>query len=69
LLFASFGLFAPSNLTSALTLTLCAVAVAGAVAMFLELEQGLGGIVRISPEPMRQAVKTLETEPSNQNAP
>jgi len=69
LLFASFGLFAPSNLTSALTLTLCAVAVAGAVAMFLELEQGLGGIVRISPEPMRQAVKTLEAEPSNQNAP
>jgi hypothetical protein len=39
LLFASFGLFAPPNLTSAVTLTLCAVAVAGAVAMFLELEQ------------------------------
>jgi hypothetical protein len=28
--------------------------------MFLELEQGFGGLVRISPEPMRQAVKTLE---------
>jgi hypothetical protein len=60
LLFASFGLFAPRNLTSAATLTLCALAVAGAVAMFLELEQGLGGLVRISPEPMRHAVKTLE---------
>jgi hypothetical protein len=69
LLFASFGLFAPPNLTSAITLTLCALAVAGAVAMFLELEQGFGGLVRISPEPMRQAVKTLEAEPSNQNAP
>jgi uncharacterized membrane protein YqgA involved in biofilm formation len=69
LLFASFGLFAPPNLTSTVTLTLCAVAVAGAVAMILELEQGLGGLVRISPEPMRQAVKTLEAEPSNQNAP
>jgi hypothetical protein len=69
LLFASFGLFAPRNLTSTITLTLCALAVAGAVAMFLELEQGLGGVVRISPEPMRQAVQTLETEPSNQNAP
>jgi hypothetical protein len=44
-------------------------AVAGAVAMFVELEQGFGGLVRISPEPMRQAVRTLETEPSNQNAP
>jgi hypothetical protein len=69
LLFASFSLFAPRNLTSAITLTLCALAVAGAVAMFLELEQGLGGVVRISPEPMRQAVQTLEAEPSNQNAP
>ena len=69
LLFASFGLFAPPNLTSAVTLTLCALAVAGAVAMFLELERGFGGLVHISPEPMRQAVKTLEAEPSNQNAP
>jgi len=48
---------------------LCALAVAGAVAMFLELEQGFGGVVRISPEPMRHAVKVLEAEPSNQNAP
>jgi hypothetical protein len=62
LLFASFGLFAPPNLTSAVTLTLCALAVASAVAMFLELEQGFGGLVRISPEPMRQAVSTLEIE-------
>jgi hypothetical protein len=38
-LFASFGLFAPRNLTSAVVLTLCALAVAGAVAMFLELER------------------------------
>src|SRR6201999_3430809 len=69
LLFASFGLFAPPNLTSAVTLTLCAVAVAGAVAMFLELEQGFRGLVRAAPEPMRQAVKTLDAEPSNQNTP
>jgi hypothetical protein len=69
LLFASFGLFAPPNLTSTVTLTLCALAVAGAVAMFLELEQGFGGVVRISPEPMRKAVLTLETEQSDQNSP
>jgi hypothetical protein len=43
--------------------------VAGAVAMFVELEQGFGGLVRVSPEPMRQAVRTLEAEPNNQNAP
>lgn len=69
LLFASFGLFAPRNLTSAVTLTLCALAVAGAVAMFLELEQGFGKLVRISPDPMRHAVKTLQAEASLQNVP
>jgi hypothetical protein len=61
LLFASFGLFAPRNLTSAVTLTLCAVAVAGAIGMILELEKGFGQMVHISAQPMHQAVKTLQT--------
>jgi hypothetical protein len=62
LLFASFGLFAPPNLTSAVTLTLCALAVAGAVGMILELEQGFGGLVHISPRPMHQAVEALQAD-------
>jgi hypothetical protein len=62
LLFASFGLFAPRNLTSAVTLTLCALAVAGAMGMILELERGFGGLAHISPQPMHQAVQTLRTE-------
>ena len=61
-LFASFGLFAPRNLTSAVTLTLCALAVAGAFGMILELERGFGGLIHISPQPMLQAVKTLDAE-------
>src|SRR5262249_979128 len=61
-LFASFGLFAPRNLTSAVVLTLCALVVAAAVAMFLELEQGFGHFVRVSPQPMQQAVRTLQIE-------
>ena len=61
LLFASFGLFAPRNLTSAVTLALCAVAVAGAIGMILELEQGFGRMVHISAQPMHQAVETLQT--------
>jgi len=61
LLFASFGLFAPRNLTSAITLALCAMAVAGAVGMILELEKGFGDLIHVSPQPMRQAVRTLET--------
>jgi hypothetical protein len=62
LLFASFGLFAPRNLISAVTLTLCAVAVAGAIGMILELERGFGGLVHISSHPMHQTVNTLHTE-------
>ena len=66
LLFASFGLFAPRNLTAAVILTLCALAVAAAVGMFLELEQGFGGLVRVSPQPMRHAAQMLQArlEPS-----
>jgi hypothetical protein len=30
--------------------------------MILELEQGFGGLVHISPQPMRQAVNALQTE-------
>ena len=59
LLFSSFALFAPPNFTSAATLTLCALAVSGAVGMILELEQGLGGLIHISPQPMLQAVMAL----------
>ena len=60
-LFLSFGLFAPRNLISAVTLTLCALAVAGALGMILTLEDGFGRLVHISPQPMRQAAKALET--------
>ena len=59
LLFASFGLFAPHNPVSAVILTLCALAVAGAVAMFLELEHGFGHMIHVSPMPMQQAVEIL----------
>jgi hypothetical protein len=63
LLFASFGLFAPHNLTSAVILTLSALAAAGAVAMFLELEQGFGSVIHISPKPMRLAVQIMQAQP------
>jgi hypothetical protein len=59
LLFASFGLFAPHNMIAASALVLCALAVAGAVEMILELEQPFGGILQISPTPMRQAVNAV----------
>jgi uncharacterized membrane protein YqgA involved in biofilm formation len=64
LLFASFGLFAPRNFTSAMILTLCALAVGGAIGMLLELEKGFGGLIHNAPQPMLQAVKALEARPN-----
>jgi hypothetical protein len=59
--YCSVVLFAPQNFISAVTLTLCAVAVAGAIGMVLELERGFGGLIRVSPRPMRQAVAELKS--------
>lgn len=61
-LFASFGLFAPRNATTVTFLMLCAIAVAGAIGMTLELEKGFGGLVHVSPQPMRAAVSALEVQ-------
>jgi len=64
LLFSSFGLFAPRNLISALTLVLCAIAVSGGVEMILELERPFSGMLHISPAPMQQTVERMK-EPNS----
>ena len=68
LLFASFTLFAPSNVISTVTMTLCAIAIAGAIGMILELERGFGGLVQVSPQTMNQAVAALQAESTNETA-
>src|SRR5262245_66391968 len=68
LLFASFTLFAPSNVISTATMTLCAIAIAGAIGMILELERGFGGLVQVSPQTMNQAVAALQAESTNETA-
>jgi hypothetical protein len=57
LIFASFGLFAPVNLTVIASFLLCSVAVAGAILMILDLGDPMHpGWVQVSGEPMRRAV-------------
>jgi hypothetical protein len=56
ILFASFGLFAPSNATVVGILFVAALSVAGAVALILEMEGAFDGIIKISAEPMRSAL-------------
>ena len=56
IVFGSFGLFAPANATAIAVLCLCSMAVSGGITMILELDSPLSGLVRVSAEPMRQAL-------------
>ncbi|MEZ0171260.1 hypothetical protein [Microvirga sp. TS319] len=59
LLFGSFGLFAPSNATVIIVLLLCALAISGGVFMVLELETATKGLVRISTDPILNAIHEI----------
>ena len=57
--FMSFGLFAPRNLTVVVGLFLCALAASGAVFMILEMYSPFTGLVHISDVPVRSALAHL----------
>jgi len=57
--FVSFGLFAPRNATVVVGFILCAFAVAGAIFLILELYRPLGGLIHVSPAPLRNVLDQL----------
>jgi hypothetical protein len=57
--FMSFGLFAPRNFTVIGTLFVCALSVAGADYLVLEMDGPFEGLVRVSPEPLRYALAQM----------
>jgi hypothetical protein len=59
ILFVSFGLFAPTNMTIVVTLLLSAVSVAGALFLILELDHPFTGLIQLSSAPMRNALAVL----------
>ena len=59
LLFVSFGLFAPTNATALTVLGVGACAIAAAIFLVLELNQPLGGIIKISSAPLVNALQHL----------
>jgi len=59
LIFMSFGLFAPRNTTVVVSLCLCAVSIAAAVFLLLELYTPFSGVLRVSDAPLRTAVSFL----------
>ena len=56
ILFFSFGLFAPANPTAIGALMVASISVAGAIFLILELDQPFSGFIKISSEPMRNAL-------------
>jgi hypothetical protein len=57
--FVSFGLFAPSNATVLTTLFVCAVSVACAIFLILEMGQPFDGVIRIPDAAMRDVLERL----------
>jgi hypothetical protein len=57
--FASFGLFAPKNATAVTVLLICALSVAFAVVLVLELQTPFRGMIRVSPAPLKSALSHM----------
>ena len=63
LIFVGFGVLSPPrNATVMVALFLCALSVAGAIFLIIEMDNPLTGIVRISDAPMRKAQAILNTD-------
>jgi hypothetical protein len=58
-LFAMLGLLAPRNATTWGCLFICAVSMAGAIYLILEMNRPLEGAVQISPAPLRKAISVI----------
>jgi hypothetical protein len=59
ILFLSFGLFTPRNATVFAVLFVCAVSVAGALFLIVELDQPFAGLMRISSAPLTNALAQI----------
>ncbi len=59
IIFASFGLYAPTNATVVATFFVCAVSVACAILLVLELDRPFGGVIRMSTAPLTNALMLI----------
>lgn len=59
IVFVSFGLFAPRNLSVLVALCVCALSIGGAIYMIVEMDEPYGGFIRISSAPVRAALEQL----------
>ena len=61
-LFVGLGLFAPRNLFATAALCLCALTVATALFLLLDMDQPLTGLMKISIEPLRNAMAEISDQ-------
>jgi hypothetical protein len=59
IIFSSYGLFAPRNMTAITAIFLCAVGIGGAIRMITELQTPFSGLIRISGVPLTQALEII----------
>jgi hypothetical protein len=58
-LFVGFGLFAPRNLVAVASLCVWALTAATAVLLILDMDQPLSGFMKLSLEPLRNAMSVI----------
>jgi hypothetical protein len=58
-LFITFGLFAPGNATVLTVLFICALSIAGALFLIIELDRPFSGVIQISSKPLRDALRQI----------
>jgi hypothetical protein len=58
-LFTSFGLLAPRNVTTFVCLLVCAVSMAGAIFLMLEMNRPFEGTIQVSPAPLQKALSLI----------
>ncbi len=61
-IFISFGAFAPSNSMVMATLVICAMAVSAAIFIIMEMYSPFGGILKISPVAVRDALHQMAAD-------
>jgi len=59
IIFASFGLFSPRNMTAIVAIFFCSVGIGGAIRMTTELQTPFHGLIRIANTPLTQALDVI----------
>jgi hypothetical protein len=58
-LFTGLGLLAPGNVTTSFCLFVCALSMAGAILLILEMNRPFEGAIRVSPAPLQKALAVI----------